>query len=122
MSDRLDISFAALNADPEAACAVLCAEGLELGPKAKEIDTKSAGSIAKAAAAADYKGKVKSTLEILAPAKTGIDRLIVAGVGKLANLTRAAGDRTRRRHSGGACRRARGRSRASSSTSTATTI
>ena len=87
MTDRLDISFAALSSDPEGACVILAGDGLEFGPKAKEIDTKSAGGVAKAAAAADYKGKLKSTLEILAPAKTGIDRLIVAGTGKTTGLT-----------------------------------
>jgi len=87
MSDRLDISFAALNTDPEAVCVILAAEGLELGSKAKDIDTKSAGGVLKAAAAADFKGKLKSTLEILALPKTGIDRLCVAGLGKTASLS-----------------------------------
>ncbi len=82
MSDRLDISFAALSADPEAITVVLASDALELGSKARDLDTKSAGSIGKAAAAADYKGKFKATIEILAPAKLGIDRLIVAGLGK----------------------------------------
>ena len=87
MSDRLDISFAAFSADLEAACVILAADGCELGPKAKELDTKSAGAVMKAVAAAEYKGKLKSTLEVLAPAKTGIDRLIVAGTGKGAALS-----------------------------------
>ncbi|NOT71906.1 MAG: leucyl aminopeptidase [Hyphomicrobium sp.] len=87
MSDRLDISFAALNAEPETAAVVLVADGLELGSKARDLDTKSGGAIGKAAAAAGYKGKFKSTLEILAPAKIGIDRMIAAGIGKNANLT-----------------------------------
>ena len=87
MSDRLDISFAALSADPEAASVVLAADGLDLGAKARELDTKSAGAVLKAAAAADFKGKFKSTIEVLAPAKLGIDRLIIAGIGKTASLT-----------------------------------
>ncbi len=87
MSDRLDISFASLSADPEAVTVVLSAEGNELGSKAKDLDSKSAGAILKSAAAADFKGKFKHTLEIFAPAKIGIDRLIVAGIGRNANLT-----------------------------------
>lgn len=87
MSDRLEISFSPLNAEPEAATVVLAGDGLELGPKAKDFDGKSAGAILKAAAAADFKGKFKSTIEILAPAKLGIDRLIVAGVGKAASVS-----------------------------------
>jgi len=87
MSDRLDVTFAAVNADPEATCVVLAADGLELGSRAREIDAKSAGAIAKAAAAADYKGKYKSFLEVLAPPKTGIDRVIIAGLGKPSSLS-----------------------------------
>ncbi|MBR2536321.1 MAG: leucyl aminopeptidase [Hyphomicrobium sp.] len=87
MSDRLDISFAALNAELEPITVVLAGDGVELGSKAKDLDSKSAGSIAKAAAAADYKGKHKATLEILAPAKIGVDRLIVAGTGKGGTLS-----------------------------------
>ncbi len=87
MSDRLDISFAALSADPEATSVVFAADGLDLGAKARELDTKSAGAVLKAAAAADFKGKFKSTIEVLAPAKLGIDRLIIAGMGKTSSLT-----------------------------------
>ncbi|AGK57750.1 leucyl aminopeptidase [Hyphomicrobium denitrificans 1NES1] len=82
MSERFEITFASLSADPEAVTVILAGEGLELGSKARELETKSASSISKAAAAADYKGKYKATIEILAPAKLGIDRLIVAGLGK----------------------------------------
>jgi leucyl aminopeptidase len=82
MSERFEITFASLNADPDAVTVILAGEGLELGSKARELETKSASSISKAAAAADYKGKYKATIEILAPAKLGIDRLIVAGLGK----------------------------------------
>ena len=86
MSDRFEITFASLGADPEAVTVILAGDGLDLGSKAKELETKSAAAISKAAAAADYKGKYKSTIEILAPAKIGIDRLIVAGLGKQATL------------------------------------
>jgi leucyl aminopeptidase len=87
MSERFEISFAPLNADPEEATVILAGDGLELGSKARELETKSASAISKAAAAADYKGKYKSTIEILAPAKLSINRLIVAGLGKEETLT-----------------------------------
>ena len=87
MSDRLDVSFVAMSTEPEATTVVLAGDGLELGPKAKDFDTKSAGAILKAAAAAEYKGKFKSTVEVLAPAKLGIDRLILAGIGKSNTVT-----------------------------------
>jgi leucyl aminopeptidase len=87
MSDRLEITFAPLNAASEAVTVILAGEGLALGSRAQELETKSADAVAKAAAAAEYKGKYKSTLEILAPAKLGIDRLLVAGLGKPATLS-----------------------------------
>ncbi len=87
MSDRLDVSFASFTTDPEAVTVILAADGVTLGPKAKDLDTKSSGGVMKAASAADYKAKLKSTLEILAPSKIAIDRLIVAGLGKIAGLT-----------------------------------
>jgi len=87
MSERFEISFAPLNADPEEVTVILAGDGLELGSKARELETKSASAISKAAAAADYKGKYKSTIEILAPAKLSINRLIVAGLGKDGTLT-----------------------------------
>jgi leucyl aminopeptidase len=87
MSDRLEVTFAPLTADPESVSVVLAGEALSLGAKAGEFESKSAAAISKAAAAADFKGKYKTTIEVLAPAKLGIDRLIVAGVGKESNLT-----------------------------------
>lgn len=87
MSDRLDVSFASLSAEPEQTLVVLCGDGLDLGPKAKDLDTKSAGAIAKAAAVTDFKGKYKSSIEILAPSKISVDRLIAVGVGKPETLS-----------------------------------
>ena len=87
MSDRLDVLFVSLATEPEATTVVLAGDGLELGPKAKDLDSKSAGAIMKAAAAAEYKGKLKSTIEILAPSKLGIDRLVVAGIGKSGSVS-----------------------------------
>jgi leucyl aminopeptidase len=87
MSDRLEIAFAPLTADPETVTVIFAGDGVVLGAKAKEFDTKSASAVSKAAAAADYKGKYKSSIEILAPAKLGINRLIVSGAGKAGSLT-----------------------------------
>ncbi len=87
MSDRLEITFAPLNADPETVTVVFAGDGVVFGTKAREFDTKSASAVSKAAAAADFKGKYKSSIEILAPAKLGIDRLIVSGIGKAGTLT-----------------------------------
>jgi leucyl aminopeptidase len=87
MSDRLEITFAPLSAEPEKVSVVFAGDGLLLGSRAREFDTKAASAISKAAAAAEFKGKYKSSIEILAPAKIGIDRLILSGIGKPSTLT-----------------------------------
>lgn len=87
MSDRLDVAFAPLNADLEQVAVAIVGEGLELGARVKELDAKSASGITKAAAAADFKGKSKASIEILAPAKLGIDRLLIVGKGKSGGQT-----------------------------------
>ncbi|MBY0559234.1 leucyl aminopeptidase [Hyphomicrobium sp.] len=87
MSDRLEVTFAPLNAETESVTVALAGDGLVLGSRARELETKSASALSKAAAAADFKGKYKSTIEILAPAKLGIDRLIIGGLGKSATLS-----------------------------------
>src|SRR5262245_19665550 len=86
MSDRLEITFAPLNAELETVTVVFAGDGLVLGSKARELETKSASAVSKAAGAAEFKGKYKSSIEILAPAKLGIDRLIVSGLGKVPTL------------------------------------
>ena len=88
MSDRLEITFAALNAEPEPTTVVLAGDGLELGPKARELDTQiGRRNSERPPPPPTSRASYKSTIEILAPAKIGIDRLIVAGIGKTATLT-----------------------------------
>jgi leucyl aminopeptidase len=90
MSDRLDIAFAALSAEPEQTIVLFAGDGLEFGSKGREFDQKSAGGLSKAAAAADYKAKSKSTLEVLAPTKIAADRVVVVGIGKSSVITEQA--------------------------------
>ncbi|MFA9443362.1 MAG: leucyl aminopeptidase [Hyphomicrobium sp.] len=86
MSDRPEIVFAPLGADPEAMCVVLADDDMALGTRAKEFDSGSGGAILKAAEAAQFKGKKKSTAELLAPPRIGISRLLLFGIGKAADL------------------------------------
>lgn len=86
MSDRPEIVFAPLGADPEAMCVVLADDDMALGTRAKEFDSGSGGAILKAAEAAQFKGKKKSTAELLAPPRIGISRLLLFGIGTAADL------------------------------------
>ncbi|HEY7669250.1 MAG TPA: leucyl aminopeptidase [Hyphomicrobium sp.] len=86
MTNRPDIVFAPLAADPEPTCVVLAGEDVALGARARELDQRAGGAIAKAAEAAQFKGKKKSTAEMLAPPRIGISRLLLLGLGKAGDL------------------------------------
>ena len=82
MADRLEIVFAPLSAHWSAAAALLVAQGLGLAGSAKEANQRSGGAIERAAAAGDFTGKAKTTIELLAPPKLDCSRLILVGAGK----------------------------------------
>jgi leucyl aminopeptidase len=86
MTDRPEIVFAPLSEDPEPTCLVLAGDDMALGSRAREIDDRGNGAITKAAEAAQYKGKKKTTIELLAPSRMGVKRLVVMGVGKSGDL------------------------------------
>jgi leucyl aminopeptidase len=82
MTNSLEIVFAPLSADLEATSLLLAGEDMALGDRGKEIDHRSGGAVAKAAEAAQFKGKRKSTVELLAPPRIGVSRLVLLGTGK----------------------------------------
>ena len=85
MSTSLEISFARIDAAQETTCAVLVGAELSMSPAVQALNSKSQGLIAKAAEAAEFKGKQKTSIEILAPQKLDIQRLVLIGVGKAAD-------------------------------------
>jgi len=87
MTDRLDIVFAALDKRPEAVVALLAGEGSVLGDIAKALDRDSDKALTKAADIADFKGKARSSIEILAPAGIPPKRVLLIGIGKSGDLT-----------------------------------
>ncbi|WP_072391177.1 leucyl aminopeptidase [Hyphomicrobium sp. CS1GBMeth3] len=87
MSTPLEITFARLDAAPEASTAALVANDLALSPTVAALNTRSNGLILKAAEAAEFKGKQKTSIEILAPQKLDIGRLILVGTGKASEQT-----------------------------------
>jgi leucyl aminopeptidase len=86
MTNRPEIVFAPLSAEPEATCVVLVGEDVALGARARELDQRAGGAIQKAAEAAQFKGKKKTTAEVLAPPRIGVGRLVLLGVGKTGDL------------------------------------
>jgi leucyl aminopeptidase len=82
MSSPLEIEFATLSAAPQSASAVFVAHDLGLGATVQALNSKAGGILLKAAEAAEFKGKAKTSFEILAPPKLDLARLVVVGTGK----------------------------------------
>ncbi len=83
MTTRPEIVFAPLTADLEPTVLVLAGDDAALASRARELDQKASGAITKAAEAAQYKGRKKSTIEVLAPPRLGnVNRVILLGTGK----------------------------------------
>ena len=64
---------------------VFADESLSLGPQASDL--KAEKLIRRAAKTADFSGKIRTTLSLLAPAIDGVDRILVVGLGVLDDLT-----------------------------------
>ncbi|HBF28143.1 leucyl aminopeptidase [Rhizobium sp.] len=86
MAAKLEISFA-LSAPLKGGLALSLKEAEAAAPAAAAAQLDPAGTFTKASAAARFKSKVLSALDILAPAGSPLDRLIVIGAGKAADLT-----------------------------------
>ncbi len=84
MTDFANIAFAKAGGKLAGTLVVLVGEDLTLGPQARGLDVGSL--IGRAAGVADFNGKARSTLELLAPAGTDFDRLILIGTGNPAEV------------------------------------
>ncbi|MGH1417575.1 MAG: leucyl aminopeptidase [Hyphomicrobiaceae bacterium] len=87
MTNRLDIVFAPISKDTEATTVVLVGDELSLAPLGRKFNTKSDGGVLKSAEVADFKGKTKSTVEILAPHKLDLSRLMLVGCGTARDMS-----------------------------------
>ena len=84
MTSRPSISFARHAAPKKGSAVLLSAEGGGLGGAVKEYDPGNA--LKRAFAVADFSGKSGSSVEVIAPQGSPLDRLVVLGTGKTANL------------------------------------
>jgi leucyl aminopeptidase len=80
MTSSLDIQFAPLSAALKPTTVVFSGPNLTLGPKAEDLDRASNGALKRAAAAAQFTGKAKQSIEILAAPKLEANRLLLLGV------------------------------------------
>ncbi|SFO71479.1 leucyl aminopeptidase [Mesorhizobium sp. NFR06] len=84
MNSRPSIAFAKFAAPRKGSVFVLAADGGGLGEAAKACDP--AGALPRAFPVADFSGKFASTIEVLAPEGTSVDRLVAIGAGKVSGL------------------------------------
>ncbi len=82
MIDPSIINFVPLKKPEGQTVALLIDESGAMPPTAKTLDQKSNGTLSRAIAAADFKGKSRSVVEVLAPAELSFDRVLFAGLGK----------------------------------------
>ncbi|HRD77577.1 MAG TPA: leucyl aminopeptidase [Hyphomicrobiaceae bacterium] len=82
MARRLEISFVSLDSPTETTVVLLAADGPEFGPVARRLDQSAGGALVKAAGAADFSGKAKASIEVLAPAGLGARRVVMLGIGE----------------------------------------
>jgi leucyl aminopeptidase len=86
MSDAVKVGFVPLSAAARGTLVVFCDETLKFGAATRKALGGAADLVKRAAAAAEFKGKNGSTLDLLEPDGIKIQRLIVVGVGKQAEL------------------------------------
>jgi leucyl aminopeptidase len=86
MSDAIKVGFVPLSAAPRGILVVFCDDALKLGQAARKTLGKAADLVKRAAATNQFKGKSGSTLDILEPEGIKVQRLIVIGAGKVADL------------------------------------
>jgi leucyl aminopeptidase len=82
MPEPLEIEFLPLTTAPSGAVLLLAGEELALASLARGLDERSKGALTRAARAADFTGKAKTAIEVLAPAGIDAPRVILAGMGR----------------------------------------
>jgi leucyl aminopeptidase len=77
----LDVRFASLDAPQSHVTVVLVGDGVSFGATGKALDQRTGGALARAAEAADFKGKAKTFIEVLGAPKLDARRVVLLGAG-----------------------------------------
>jgi leucyl aminopeptidase len=86
MTDAVKVGFVPFSAAPSGVLVVFCDDRLELGPATRKALGSAVRLIKRAAETNEFKGKNGAVLDILVPEGLKTKRLIVVGLGKLAEL------------------------------------
>ena len=81
MSDTPEFSFSTIDPAAEKTLVLLVQPEMALGALGKSVDKAAGGQLSKAAAAGRFTGARKTALEILVPANSGHDRILLIGCG-----------------------------------------
>ena len=84
MTDFANISFAKAGRKPAGTAVVLVGEDLAVGKEARALGV--ADLVKRAAATAEFKGKPRATLDLIAPRGTHLDRILLVGTGRPGEL------------------------------------
>jgi len=84
---ELNVEFGAFRAETRGVLAVFCDDAVKLGPETRKALGHAADLVARAAGSERFKGRLGSTLNIVAPAGLRASRLVVVGTGKPKDLT-----------------------------------
>ncbi len=86
----MKINFAALSMPEKGSVVLLIAQGRKMGELTRQLDSQTGGLLTRAMDMADFTGKKKSFLEIVAPEGLENSRLLLAGIGKADKLDESA--------------------------------
>lgn len=89
----MDITFSERTLPEAGTVVVFSMAGRDLLPLAGELDEASGGAISKAFGATRFEGRTAQIMEVLAPHGTGIERIIVAGLGKASEFEAKSGEK-----------------------------
>jgi leucyl aminopeptidase len=87
MPNALKLGFGPFTAPARGVFVVFCDEGLKFGPATRRALGEVTDTVARAARSERFTGKKSSTLDLVMPAGLKATRLVVIGVGKVAELT-----------------------------------
>ena len=80
MPEPLQVQFAPLSQAPHGTLMLLAGEELAFGAAARGFDERTKGMLMRAAGAAGFSGKSKTSIEVFAPTGIAAQRLIVEGL------------------------------------------
>lgn len=86
----MNVSFADISLTRPGALAILVTEGAALRGIAADLDGKLGGALKRAMKAAGFTGKSGTVLELMGPQGTAAGRVLLAGLGKSADLSAAS--------------------------------